>query len=639
VRRSSFEALEGRRLLSATAAAEVVGRHIFYNNSAFDGGSVAADPADDAAVATDKAALLPGGRASFDNYTSYVRGINGVMVDVSSLPAGGAESIGPEDLEFRAGRGADPQSWAEAPAPASLTVRTPEVQPGGADAPTRVTVTWADRAIRNEWLQVTVKATPRTGLASDDVFFFGNLVGDAGAGVAGQVSSRDIAAAADALTTSSAVDGPYDFDRSGVVDTADVIAARRNLYRRLRLPDSFTGAGMGLSATYFDDPDFGGVTSRRADGTVDFDWGAGSPAPDIEPYLYSVRWEGQVRPEHSETYTFHTTSNDGVRLWVDGQLLVDHWTNHAATQDSGQVELEAGRKADLRLEYYQHLGTAQIRLEWSSANHAREVVPTSRLYPAAPRAVEPWVDDAANPAPPPVAGDWRMIFRDEFDAPDLDPVWRTAQYWNDDHTVVPGELQAYDASGVSVSGGMLHLTARPDTKYGTPYVSGLVHTGGRDGDAAAPKFSFRYGYLEIRAKLPAGQGLFPAVWMLPASYHDDNGELDVLEAIGSAPTAANFVLHRNGLDDGHEWIAANLSRTFHTFGVDWQPDHVTWYVDGVERARSTDPALICPEAMYPILNVAVGGDWAGAPDETTMFPASMDVEFVRVWQQDPAAGQ
>ena len=67
-----------------------------------------------------------------------------------------------------------------------------------------------------------------------------------------------------------------------------------------------------------------------------------------------------------------------------------------------------------------------------------------------------------------------------------------------------------------------------------------------------------------------------------------------------------------------------------------QPDHVAWYVDGVERARTTDPALICPEAMYPILNVAVGGDWAGAPDETTAFPATMEVDYVRVWQNPPA---
>ena len=71
--------------------------------------------------------------------------------------------------------------------------------------------------------------------------------------------------------------------------------------------------------------------------------------------------------------------------------------------------------------------------------------------------------------------------------------------------------------------------------------------------------------------------------------------------------------------------------------MDWQPDQVSWYVDGVERARSRDPSLICPEAMYPVLNLAIGGDWPGPPDASTVFPATMDVDYVRVWQRAPAS--
>lgn len=227
-----------------------------------------------------------------------------------------------------------------------------------------------------------------------------------------------------------------------------------------------------------------------------------------------------------------------------------------------------------------------------------------------------------------------MIFRDEFDGGSLDPVWRTAQYWDGDHTVVgQGELQVYDATGVWVADGMLRLTARRENKHGMSYVSGLVQTGGDDDVSGEPRFNFRFGYMEVRAKLPAGQGLWPAVWMMPASYNDANGEIDVLEMIGSEPTNANFALHRNGRREVEDWLGPNLTRTFHTIGVDWQPTYVAWYVDGVERARVTDPALICPEAMYPILNVAVGGDWAGAPDDSTPFPATMEVDYVRVWQK------
>ena len=638
--RATAHSLEARRLFNGSVAAEasdestlsrgeVVARYVFYNNSSYDGNDPLAGPADDGAIAPDKAALLPGQRPSFANYTSYSRGINGVMVDVAGLPAGSAGAIGADDFVFRAGNNGDPSTWGVAPAPATVGARELDE-----DGVTRVTITWRDGVVRNRWLQVTVKAGAGTGLASDDVFFFGNLAGETGdeAGVA-RVTSGEPSLARPLLFSDSGIGDPYDFDRSGRVEGADVLLVRRNVYRRLHMPAAFTGAGMGLAATYFDDPGFAGVATQRVDRTVNFDWADRSPAPDIEPNTYSARWTGQVRPEFSEQYTFHTTSNDGVRLWVDGQLLIDNWTNHAATQDTGRITLAAGRKYDLRLEYYQNTGTAVMKLEWSSPSRARQVVPAARLYPAAPESISLPSDDPANPAPPPLAGDWRMIFRDEFAEDTLDPVWRTAQYWDHDHTVVgQGELQVYDATGVSVAGGMLRLTARREEKHGMPYVSGLVQTGGRSGVSGEPRFNFQYGYMEVRAKLPAGQGLWPAIWMMPASHDDDNGELDVLEMVGSDPTTANFALHRNGLDEVEDWAGANLTRTFHTFGVDWQPTHVVWYVDGVERARVTDPALICPEAMYPILNVAVGGDWAGAPDESTPFPATMEVDYVRVWQ-------
>jgi beta-glucanase (GH16 family) len=158
-------------------------------------------------------------------------------------------------------------------------------------------------------------------------------------------------------------------------------------------------------------------------------------------------------------------------------------------------------------------------------------------------------------------------------------------------------------------------------------------TGGEKFAPASPRFSFLYGYLEVRARVPAGRGLWPAVWLMPASYDDDNGELDVVEVIGDRPSRAQFALHRRGRDLVRGWEGPDLSRDFHTYGVDWQADHVIWYVDGVERARTTDRSLICPEAMYPILNLAVGGPLAGPPDRSTRFPATFDVDYLRVWQQ------
>jgi beta-glucanase (GH16 family) len=232
-----------------------------------------------------------------------------------------------------------------------------------------------------------------------------------------------------------------------------------------------------------------------------------------------------------------------------------------------------------------------------------------------------------------------MIFRDEFSDDEVAPVWRTAQYWDGEVTVVgEGELQAYDPTGVSAGGGLLRLTARRDDAHGVPYVSGLVMTGGERARPTSPRFSFLYGYIEVRAKVPAGRGLWPAVWLMPASYNDDNGELDVVEVYGDEPTEARFTIHRDGESDGYDWDGPDLSAGFHTYSVDWQPDHVSWYVDGVERARTRRRGLICPEPMYPILNLAVGGPEAGRPDASTPFPATMEVDYVRVWQRAPVSG-
>ena len=249
----------------------------------------------------------------------------------------------------------------------------------------------------------------------------------------------------------------------------------------------------------------------------------------------------------------------------------------------------------------------------------------------------PFLDAAPPPYtgvnPPALPGTWRLSFQDEFADGPLAPVWHTAQYWDHAFTVVgQGELQAYDASGVSVGGGMLHLTARRRAAHGVPYTSGLVMTGGERARPESPRFSFLYGYLEVRAKLPAGRGLWPAVWMMPASFNDDSGELDVIELLGD-PSHAQFAAHRNHDDEVHGWDGPDLSRDFHTYAIDWQPDHLSWYIDGVERARTTRTELICPESMYVILNLAVGGA-AGTPAGGTTFPATMDVDYVRVWQRE-----
>ncbi len=157
------------------------------------------------------------------------------------------------------------------------------------------------------------------------------------------------------------------------------------------VPSGTTAAlvGTGLRGQYYDNMDFTALTITRLDATVDFNWGSGSPDPAIGPNTFSVRWMGQVRAEYSETYTFYTVSDDGVRLWVDGQQVISNWTDHGPTEDSGQITLSAGQFYDIQMDFYENSGGAVARLLWSSPSTTKQVIPQANLYPPAGSDVTP----------------------------------------------------------------------------------------------------------------------------------------------------------------------------------------------------------------------------------------------------------
>jgi len=156
--------------VTTIASPTVAGRHVFYNNSAWDGEDPAAGPEDDAAIADDKSVLLPGGVVTPANYSAYNRGINGIMVDINDLAATPAAG----DFDIRVNETGGVDAWSQGPAP-SVSVR-PGQGVGGSD---RVTLVWTDGAIANKWIEVTVSAGGNVGLEADDVFYFGNVVGEA----------------------------------------------------------------------------------------------------------------------------------------------------------------------------------------------------------------------------------------------------------------------------------------------------------------------------------------------------------------------------------------------------------------------------------------------------------------------------
>jgi uncharacterized delta-60 repeat protein len=137
------------------------------------------------------------------------------------------------------------------------------------------------------------------------------------------------------------------------------------------------GTGSGLTAQYFNNSDFTALVFTRNDANINFNWGTGSPDPRIDPDTFSVRWTGKITAPTTGRYTFYTTTDDGLRLWINNQLLIDHLTPQAATEWSGSIDLVAGQKYDIRMDYFERAGGAQAKLSWSGPGITKQIVPAS----------------------------------------------------------------------------------------------------------------------------------------------------------------------------------------------------------------------------------------------------------------------
>ncbi|TWI86395.1 PA14 domain-containing protein [Chitinophaga japonensis] len=140
------------------------------------------------------------------------------------------------------------------------------------------------------------------------------------------------------------------------------------------------GNGNGLTADYYNGMNFETFVLSRIDPKVDFDWGEGAPADSINADGYSVRWTGKIEPRYSGEYTFYITSDNGRRLWVNNQLVIDKWIDDWDVEYSGTITLTAGQQYDIKLEYFENYGGANCRLRWSSASQPKEIIPQHQLY-------------------------------------------------------------------------------------------------------------------------------------------------------------------------------------------------------------------------------------------------------------------
>ncbi len=237
---------------------------------------------------------------------------------------------------------------------------------------------------------------------------------------------------------------------------------------------------------------------------------------------------------------------------------------------------------------------------------------------------------------------WELVFRDEFDGDALDRSrWATGYPWGRSRKACCGELQWYsnnDANYV-VENGRLRIVARRERVEGEGevhrYTSGLIQTKG--------SFEQEHGYFEIRARVPAGRGLWPAFWLLPEDGSEP-WEIDVVEILGHEPSTVHMTVHYAN-EEGEPRKAKGVfgppdspdfSEGYHTFAVEWGPERLVWYVDGAERHRVEEAQKIPSGPFYLIANLAVGGAWPGAPGKRTVFPASFDIDHVRVYRRPVA---
>ena len=226
---------------------------------------------------------------------------------------------------------------------------------------------------------------------------------------------------------------------------------------------------------------------------------------------------------------------------------------------------------------------------------------------------------------------WELTFADEFDGEKLDyDRWIPKDPWEVERN---DELQGYWIKAFEIDNGILRIIAENEDSFydgeKREYRSGMMTTLGR--------FSQKFGKFEIRCRVPAGQGLWPAFWLLPDPPAWPP-EIDVLEILGHEPDKVYMSNHwpdpENPGGDSKsitaEFAGPDFSKDFHVFTIEWESDEIRWFVDGVQRHSTREEIPQIP--MFLLVNLAVGG-WAGEPEDKSTFPATFEIDYVKVWRK------
>ena len=250
---------------------------------------------------------------------------------------------------------------------------------------------------------------------------------------------------------------------------------------------------------------------------------------------------------------------------------------------------------------------------------------------------------ALSPAPKPtpisIPDGWNQNWHDEFDGDSIDTKNWTydlgAGGWGN------GEAEYYTSrpENARLENGVLVIEARQEKYEDSYYTSARLKTQGLQ--------SFQYGRMEGRLKVPVGKGMWPAFWMLGSNFNGNNwpdcGEIDIMEYIGKEPDLIFGTLHGPGYSGAmgfSQWNRQtyNIADDFHTYAIEWEPDQIRWYYDGVQyhtvsRTDIGDREWVFDQPFFFILNLAVGGQLPGPVGLDTVFPNQLYIDYVRVYQR------
>jgi beta-glucanase (GH16 family) len=254
-------------------------------------------------------------------------------------------------------------------------------------------------------------------------------------------------------------------------------------------------------------------------------------------------------------------------------------------------------------------------------------------------------------------GAWRLVWSDEFDGGAVDAHKWSFDTGNGSHGWGNDELEYYTSrsNNVYVADGLLHILAQKEPYQGCGYTSAKLKSSGL--------FSQKYGRFEFQARLPQGQGFWPALWMMPEKPRYGawaaSGEIDVMENKGANPTSVLGTIHFGGTfphqvhscGPAFQFTAGDSVTNFHLYAIEWTTNAIRWYVDSHLYETQTNwwssgsPVQADSRNPYPapfdqpfhiIMNLAVGGRFGGDPDTTTAFPGEMQVDYVRIYEWAPA---